>query len=452
MFYARTSGSGRIGGVMERKAFLFLQGPISPYFALVGRALAARGHKVCRINFNLGDWLFWRGQEATGYRGRLEDWPAYIAAFLDREAITDLVLLGEQRAYHKLAIAAAKERGIRVTVTDFGYFRPDWITLERDGMSAASTFPRDPEAIRALAAGLPAPSTVQRFFDSFRTMATWDVAYHLAFRHDYFVFPHYRSHQLHDPVLTYFGTLRRLLTRKRNNAVAGRFTADILAHGTPYFLFPLQMETDFQLRAYSPFPDLRTPIGLVLGSFAHHAPANHHLLIKSHPLDPGLRNWRKLIAGFAAELGIGDRVHYLDGGNLDHLIRGARGVVTINSTTGIRALQLGCPLAVLGGAIYRVPGLVDDGPLDEFWAAPRLPDPELRDAFMAALAATVQLRGVFYARPGLDAAVAETVERLDRGLINVPLGAVVPLPEAAPARGPARMRWRRLSRRRSAAE
>ncbi|HVV92150.1 MAG TPA: capsular biosynthesis protein [Hyphomicrobiales bacterium] len=446
---------------MERKAFLFLQGPISPFFALVGQGLAAKGHKVRRINFNLGDWLFWRGPETIGYRGRIEAWPAFIARYLDREGITDLVLLGEQRAYHKAAIEAAKSRGIRVTVTDFGYFRPDWITLERDGMSAASTFPRDPELIRALAAGLPPPSTVQRYFDSFRTMAKWDVAYHLALRHDYFVFPHYRSHQLHDPVLTYFGTLRRLLMRKKNNAAAGRFIADILAKGTPYYLFPLQMETDFQLRAYSPFPDLRTPIGLVLGSFAHHAPPHHHLLVKSHPLDPGLRNWRKLIARFAAELGIEGRVHYLDGGNLDHLIRGARGVVTINSTTGIRALQLGCPLAVLGGAIYRVPGLADDRPLDEFWAAPRLPDPALRDAFMAGLAATIQIRGVFYARPGLDAAVAGTVERLHRGLINVPLDALAPdEADAAPLPGPepvqarrlARMRLRRLNRRRSAAE
>jgi capsular polysaccharide export protein len=163
---------------------------------------------------------------------------------------------------------------------------------------------------------------------------------------------------------------------------------------------------------------------------------------------------------FAAELGISDRVHYLDGGNLDHLIRGARGVVTINSTTGIRALQLGCPLAVLGGAIYKVPGLVEDGSLDGFWSAPRLPDPGLRDAFMAALAATIQVRGVYYAQPGLDAAVAETVERLHRGWINVPFGALAPdeiegavaAQDTTPAQRRARMRWRRLNRRRSAAE
>ena len=32
-----------------------------------------------------------------------------------------------------------------VAVTDFGYLRPDWIVLERDGMGAESRFPRDPD-------------------------------------------------------------------------------------------------------------------------------------------------------------------------------------------------------------------------------------------------------------------------------------------------------------------
>jgi capsular polysaccharide export protein len=85
---------------------------------------------------------------------------------------------------------------------------------------------------------------------------------------------------------------------------------------------------------------------------------------------------------------------------------------------GVRTLQLGRPLSVLGEAIYKVPGLSDLRPLDEFWRDPAPPDTALRDAFMAAIAATIQVRGVYYARPGLDAAVAESVERLDQGLIN----------------------------------
>ena len=47
------------------RRFLFLQGPISPFFAEVGAGLRALGHEVRRINLCLGDRLFWRGPGAT---------------------------------------------------------------------------------------------------------------------------------------------------------------------------------------------------------------------------------------------------------------------------------------------------------------------------------------------------------------------------------------------------
>ncbi len=95
-----------------RRAFLFLQGPISPFFAEVAAGLRALGHAAHRINLCLGDRLVWRGPGAVDFRGRPADWPAFVARFLDERAITDLVLLGEQRPYHRAAIAAARARGV----------------------------------------------------------------------------------------------------------------------------------------------------------------------------------------------------------------------------------------------------------------------------------------------------------------------------------------------------
>ncbi|MBX9698599.1 MAG: capsular biosynthesis protein, partial [Acetobacteraceae bacterium] len=183
----------------SRRAFLFLQGPISPFFAEAAAGLRTLGHATHRINLCLGDRLFWRGPGAEDYRGRPEDWPGFVAGFLDRHGITDLVLLGEQRPYHRAAIAAARSRGIAVTVTDYGYLRPDWIVLERDGMGAESRFPRDPAAIRALAARCPEPDLAPRFGDSFRRQAAWDVLFHLASMLP-LGFPRYESWLLHHPV------------------------------------------------------------------------------------------------------------------------------------------------------------------------------------------------------------------------------------------------------------
>jgi capsular polysaccharide export protein len=415
------------------RCFLFLQGPITPFFAEVAAGLAALGHATHRINLNLGDRLFWHGGPApmVDYRDPPEAWPAFIEAYLDRHGVTDLVLLGEQRAYHRAAIAAADRRGIAVTVTDFGYFRPDWITLERDGMGGDSRFPRDRAAIRALAAGLPPADLTERLRDPFWRMATWDVAYHLAAMLPW-PFPRYRSHHLHHPLATYAGMARRLLLRRWERAEGARIVERLA--GQPFWVFAMQMETDFSIRAYSDYPDMDTPVAETVRSFARHAPADTHLVIKVHPLDPCLKRWSRRLPSIAEAAGVGRRVHVAHHGPLDVMLGGARGMVTVNSTVGLRAIVLGCPTKALGRAVWDVEGLTHQGPLDRFWTEGAPPDPGLRADFLAALQATTQLRGVFYAPEGRAIAVAETVRRLHEGRVGVP---EMMLAEPSPGREPA---------------
>jgi capsular polysaccharide export protein len=407
---------------MASQRYLFLQGPISPFFARLADRLEALGHSTRRINLCFGDRLLWRRPGAINYRGSLDDWPAFIADYLEREGITEIVLLGEQRAYHRIAIEAAKARGIGVIATDYGYLRPDWITLERDGMSGASRFPRDPQAIRDLAAASPPISLERTFDDSFWAMVVRDMVYHLSASFLFWTHPGYRTHHMHHPLATYIGSgLRMLLGRLYRHRRAAR-RIDALRHGDrPYFLFPLQMATDFQIRAYSPYDGLQEPIETVLASFAANADPEAHLVVKIHPLDPGLVNWRKVVLRTAQACGIADRVHYVDGGQLDLLLDRAQGVVTINSTVGLTALRMHVPVKPLGTAVYDVPGLTHQAPLDGFWTAPQPVDRRLLSDYVRALAACVQLRGVFYSDPGLRNAVDEAVYRLHRGLLNQPV-------------------------------
>jgi capsular polysaccharide export protein len=413
------------------RCFLFLQGPITPFFAEVAAGLVARGHATHRINLNLGDRLFWRGgpKPVVDYRGRPEDWPRFIEDYLDRHGVTDIVLLGEQRAYHRAAIAAAHARGITVTVTDFGYFRPDWITLERDGMGGDSRFPHDPDAIRQLAAGRPRADLEERLKDDFARQARWDVAYHVLSMLPW-PFRHYDSHLLHHPFLTYAGIGRRLLRRGAERAEGE--AALQRAAGRPYWVFAMQMENDFSLRAYSNYIDMDTPVGETVRSFAKHAPADGHLIVKVHPLDPCLKRWGRRIPAIAEAAGVGQRVHVAHHGRLDAMLAGARGLVTVNSTVGLRAVVVGCAAKALGQAVWDVPGLAHQGPLDAFWTEGAAPDPALREDFLAALQATTQLRGVFYAPAGRAVAVAETVERLHTRNVGVPVPG--PTPEAAETR------------------
>nr|MCV4207786.1 capsular biosynthesis protein [Roseomonas sp. SXEYE001] len=386
---------------------------------MLGKRLRALGHGVHRINLCLGDKLFWRVGGAVDYRGRPEEWPAFIADFLDERGITDIILLGEQRFYHREAIAAARARGIAVVATDFGYFRPDWIVFEAEGMNRESRFPRDPAAILALAETLPPPDFGGRYKDSFRNQAALDVAYHLVSLLPGF-FPHYRGHQIYHPAQVYLGTLLRIILRRQANRRADAIMARLQGRG-PLFLMAMQMETDFSVRAYSSYTSLDAAIEEVTQSFAAHAPPDAQLLFKVHPLDPAMKNWRRRVRRIAKRAGVSDRVHYLGGGNLGAITENVQGVVTINSTVGLRAILDHLPTHALGHAIYRIQGLTHEGPLDRFWTEGRPPDPVLREAFLRGIAHCLHIRGVYYARPGLDVAVEQAAQRLHHGLINEPV-------------------------------
>lgn len=398
---------------MSELHFVFLQGLPSPFFSKIGKKLTERGCKVTGLNLCVGDQLFWRGANTVNFRGSLADWPAFIADFFDQHKVTDVVLVGEQRSYHKHAIELAKARNIRVTVTDFGYLRPDWIVFERNGMGGDSLFPKDPESIMALAANAPKPNLTQQYRDHFWKMAWGDILYHLANFFYFWLFPFYRRpYKRNHPLAHYFSIGRRILFAEIGHRYALARLAELKAQHARYFLLPLQLENDFQIVSYSPFDSLEEAIWLTLESFARCADANDRLLIKVHPLDPGLKNWKSLIYKRADQLGIVDRLDYFDGGDLDEILRCSVGVVTVNSTVGIRALQLGCPVMTLGSAIYDVAGLSFQESLDRFWTEAEPPAPAMVDAFINAVCNTLQIRGVFYGEPGLSAAADEAADRL----------------------------------------
>lgn len=417
--YGGESGPTKPSGNINRR-FLFLQGPITPFFKLIADKLETQGHSCFRINLCFGDWLFWRGRGSTEFRGRQQQWPAFIEQYIDQHGITDIILLGEQRYYHKVAIEIAQRRSIQVVTTDFGYLRPDWITFERNGMSANSDFPKQAAAILAMAEGLPAADFSQRYYDSFLCQVIWDMQYHLLSSFLRVLYPGYRSHQIHHPVWVYLGTGLRLLklklfaSRKSQQLIQG-----LVSTGRRYMVLPMQMQNDFQIRAYSKYDNLEQAIEEVIGSFAENAPADMQLIIKLHPLDPGLMSWRRICDAIAAKYDCAQRVIYLDGGNLATLLEHCEGVVTINSTVGIWSLRLAKPTFVLGQAVFDIAGLVHPGELAGFWAAPQTPNRELNDAFLRAMAAAIHIRGVYYSQPGLANAVDQAVARLLDNTINV---------------------------------
>lgn len=393
--------------------FLFLQGMPCDFFRVVGDALEQQGHRVSRINLSFYDWLFWHDRRARSFRGRRQDWPDFLQRFLRDQAVTDLVLLGEQRKYHKEAVALARACGVRVMATDFGYFRPDWITLEPNGMGRDSTMPRDAATIRALAQGLPDVDFSPRFQDSTWRMSLGELLASLSDVLFKWLYPHYQqSLERPHPLIYNPAMVQAVLRRKWQARRVAALYQSLRGGGRPYFVFPLQLDYDFQIRAYSPYPGMGPAIDEVLESFARHAPHDCDLWVKTHPWDPGLIDWERQVRVAVDRLGIAGRVHFLNGGNLDDMMAQALGVVTVNSTSGLKALQLGRPVQVLGHAVYDVDGLTHAGGLHAFWRNASAPEPGLLDAFIRLLVARTQLRGVFFDPVGKQAAVSAFVSRL----------------------------------------
>jgi capsular polysaccharide export protein len=197
----------------------------------------------------------------------------------------------------------------------------------------------------------------------------------------------------------------------------------LLGSNAGFFLFPLQLDSDAQIRVHSRFGRMAPAIDTVIRSFAQHAPADVQLVISEHPLDQAVIDLHDTVAAAAVAMGIGDRIVYLRGGTPPPLLAACRGVVTVNSTIGLSAMEVGRPVATLGNAVYNIAGLIDDRPLELFWSQPRAPDPVLVAAFRRALIESTQLPGGYYGPAARRLAVDAAVVRLT-GALRLP--AIVP--------------------------
>ena len=418
---------------------LFLQGPPSPLWTELADSLAAAGAEVRRVHFCAADRVFWGLRPCVSYRGRLSGWRRWIRDFMRREGVTDVLYYADRHPYHRLALKAARGLGVSAHAIENGYLRPDWITLEREGGGGYSHFPDAPEALDPAA---PAFDAKLRYPHGFPVEAAYDVAFNLIDVLGRPFYPFYHSDRYYAPIPDYLRWLVKLARSGRAARASARTQSALLEDPAPFWLMAMQLQSDYQLRASAAWPHQRDAIRAVLRSFADHAPAHHRLAFKLHPLESGVERFPAVIAREAEAAGLARRVAILDGGDLGRLVKGAEGVIAINSTVGVHALRAGRPVKPLGAAVYAMPGLTHQGPLDRFWTEAAPPDPDRLSAFLRTLARDIQVKGSFYNPAGRAAAVAEITRRLVAGRI----GPSTWRPCAAPPRLSALIAQRRRAR------
>ncbi|NUT00698.1 MAG: capsular biosynthesis protein [Sphingomonas sp.] len=397
------------GEERDNRAFVFLQGPPGPLLHQLALSMRSRGVVVERINICAGDRIDWP-EPATNFRGSFRSWPVFFDNFLREHEITDILLFGDCRPYHVTARRLAELRGIRVHVLEEGYLRPHWMTLELGGVNGYSPLNRCSKwfvdhAKRIRPEGFLPPVTA-----SFRRRVRDTARHYIAVHAGAFAYPHYKTHRADPPLIEAAGWIWKSI---RSSARARSAKAGMERLGkAPFFLLPLQLSGDYQIRNHSPFPDMPAATSFVLESFAAHADDEVHLLIKAHPLESSFFPWGRFIAKRARQLGIGERVHFIDGGDLNELAGKARGMVCVNSTSATLALAAGTPVCTLGDAIYNVPGLTFGGHLDEFWIDPPEPAEGLYQAFRKVLVDRCLVRGGLASESAVNTLVESMTERL----------------------------------------
>lgn len=381
------------------QSVLLLQGPVGAFFDRIVTWLKQQGAQVQRVALHGGDVNDSKTLHPIAYTQSLQEWPAFLAQLLRTHAIDCVVLFGQSRTYHQTAISLCKAQGIAVVVLEEGYFRPGYITMELGGVNGYSdtlakyTWQPSPDA-----AGLSPDVSAWHFQKmaiqaSLHYQALWDV------RHQ---FPHYVHHRISQPrhYFVYWG--RSWLRKLKHTGPSRQLQHRLFANKTssPYYLVPLQHDGDAQISHHSQFADNAEFITRVVRSFAQHAPAHSLLVFRQHPHVRGGPGHGELITGLAADLGIGHRVFHMVEGDTPDLAEHSAGVVLINSTVGLQALERCAPLMVLGDALYKQPHLTFMGDLDHFWQQGRPPCPQETASFLAQMKNLTQAPVSVYALRG----------------------------------------------------
>ena len=252
-------------------------------FRYLARDLKARGHTVAKFNFNAGDLVFScasarstiptaRMPGANGCANICENWKP--------DAI---LLFGDQRPIHRIAMQIARENEIAVYAFEEGYIRPNYVTFERGGNNANSPLLRNGNRLH------PRPRAASRRNSSVPQFGVDGPARHALLHrqgHRHLAFPGLSAPPPPRPssAKPICGPARMCgccRIARCDNELIEELTSEEQA--PPFFLVALQVHDDLQLLRHGNGWRNRTLIKAAIASFAEHAAKDDILVFKVHP-------------------------------------------------------------------------------------------------------------------------------------------------------------------------
>ncbi|WP_454851006.1 capsular polysaccharide export protein, LipB/KpsS family [Rhizobium binxianense] len=418
------AASGRLrssvgNAAVSKPLVLLLQGPVGPFFGTLAKALTSLGYDTLKVNFNGGDWLFSHGKGTLNFCGSTAAWADWLEAFIRRDAPLVIVLFGDCRPYHRTAIGVAERAGVPVLCFEEGYARPHFISCEWGGNNARSPLRLDLPSAPASEEPLEPIELMKG--NLFRSMARDGAAYYLAKALGAPVFfgnEHHRDRGiLSETILWARNFYRKLRYYPDNNSLAMNLIENLEGR---YFVVALQVHDDQQLLWHGRGWTMERLITETIRSFARRADPTHHLVFKIHPMDRGHKSYRPFVKQLALLSKCEDRVHVLDDSSIGLLIRHSLGLITINSTSGLLALNHGKPLLALGDAFYGTEELaISPGSnalsavaIDDFWQSATAPQKERVHQFVDRMYRQSLVNGSFYLRAHVEATAQRVAQRI----------------------------------------
>ena len=314
------------------------------FFLRLADWLTENGKTVHKFNFNAGDDYFYPPTQShtVVFNDDYEAFPEFLQEYIVQHHIQAVVCFGDTRPYHVITKRIANENQASFWAFEEGYFRPYYITLEKDGVNAFSPLPRRADFFleqfpKLAQQEYKAPTPVR---GGFTPMAKNAIRYYIELFRNPRKYPDYIHHRApnagHYLKLWSLSILKRLNYYIEDIQIAKRVEAG--KYGK-FFIVPLQVFNDSQVRIHCDFPSVRSFLLHVLSSFAEHAPSDTNIIIKHHPMDRGFIDyWRDIKRFIKEHPELKGRVTYVHDVPLPVFLRHGLGMVTINSTSGLSGL------------------------------------------------------------------------------------------------------------------
>lgn len=386
--------------VDSSKNILLLQGPIGSFFYELSKWLQLQNKTVFKINLNAGDQLFYPKTEPNtfSYREGVDEFSQYLEQFCLLHHIDNIVCFGDSRKYHRLAKNVSNNLGITFWAFEEGYFRPHYVTLEKGGVNAFSPIPKNSEFFKQFVGQFPYITPPQSLAKGFIPMAKLAIQYYFSSYYCRYKYPKYSHHRILNTL--YYVKLWAISGIKRlNYYIHDRSFANKVEQGKfgDFFIIPLQVYDDSQILVHSDYESVEAFLREVLDSFVQDAPQHLNLIVKHHPMDRGFIDYGLVIDEYCQRYPqLQGRIFYIHDVPMPVFLRHGKGMVTLNSTSGLSGLLHNMPVKTMGRASYDIEGLTYQGPLKDFWINPIPPNAELFELYHKFHLCKTQINGSFY--------------------------------------------------------